>query len=90
MKTVVLGEMPPPLVSFLAERRRLGLDGHDEVWAGEHHMAPMGSAEHAAAELVTSRSQWYRRVEQGFEPVAASAVLGVSGTEVDVALGWVR
>jgi hypothetical protein len=28
------------LEALIARRRSLGLDGHDEVWRGEHHMAP--------------------------------------------------
>ncbi len=40
MKTVVLGDPPPPLEEFLARRRALGQDGHDEVWEGEYHVAP--------------------------------------------------
>jgi Uma2 family endonuclease len=47
MKTVVLGEPPPALTSLIAERQRLGLDTHDEVWNGEYHLAPAPSYEHA-------------------------------------------
>lgn len=37
-----------PSEALLAERRRLGLDTHDEVWAGEHHMMTPGpSGPHA-------------------------------------------
>ena len=43
MKTVVLGDPPPVLASLIAERKRLGLDTHDEVWQGEYHMAPAAS-----------------------------------------------
>lgn len=32
--------------SMLAERRRLGLDGHDEMWDGELHMVPPPSHAH--------------------------------------------
>lgn len=31
---------------LIAERQRLGLDNHDEVWNGEHHMVPAPSGEH--------------------------------------------
>jgi Uma2 family endonuclease len=48
MKTVVLGDPPPQLASLLAERKRLGLDRHDEVWQGEYHMAPAADVEHGA------------------------------------------
>ncbi len=47
MKTVVLGDPPPALVSLIAERRRLGLDRHDEVWEGDYHMNPAPSGRHA-------------------------------------------
>lgn len=32
--------------SMLAERRRLGLDGHDEMWDGELHMVPPPNERH--------------------------------------------
>jgi Uma2 family endonuclease len=48
MKTVVLGEMPPAIASLIAERQRLGLDRHDEIWEGDYHMVPVGSFEHAS------------------------------------------
>ncbi|MEO5680494.1 MAG: Uma2 family endonuclease, partial [Acidimicrobiales bacterium] len=48
---------------FLAERRRLGLDGRDEMWEGELHMVPPPSFGHqereaalAAALLPVARS----------------------------------
>ena len=44
-----------PSEALLAERRRLGLDTHDEIWAGEHHMMTPGpSGPHAlvAADLL--------------------------------------
>ncbi len=47
MKTVVLGDMPPAVLSLIAERQRLGLDTHDEVWNGEYHMAPAASFKHS-------------------------------------------
>jgi Uma2 family endonuclease len=47
MKTVVLGDMPEVLASLIAERQRLGLDTHDEVWNGEYHMAPAASFRHS-------------------------------------------
>ncbi len=40
VKTVVLGDLPPPLSEFLARRRALGQDLFDEVWEGEYHVAP--------------------------------------------------
>ena len=47
MKTVVLGDPPEVLISLIANRKRLGLDTHDEVWNGEYHMAPAARYEHA-------------------------------------------
>jgi Uma2 family endonuclease len=46
MKTVVLGDPPPVLASLLEERKRLGIDTHDEIWDGEYHMAPFASFRH--------------------------------------------
>jgi Uma2 family endonuclease len=46
MKTVVLGDPPLVLTSLIADRKRLGLDSHDEVWNGEYHMAPAPSFQH--------------------------------------------
>jgi Uma2 family endonuclease len=47
VETVVLVTRTPD-EALLAERRRLGLDTHDEVWAGEHHMmSPGPSGPHA-------------------------------------------
>jgi Uma2 family endonuclease len=47
MKTVVLGDPPQLLASLVADRIRLGLDRHDEVWQGDYHMAPAPSYKHA-------------------------------------------
>jgi Uma2 family endonuclease len=35
-----------PPADLIAERQRLGLDNHDEVWDGEYHMVPAASGEH--------------------------------------------
>ncbi len=48
MKTVILGDLPPCITDLIAERQRLGLDHHDEVWEGDYHMVPAGSFEHAS------------------------------------------
>ena len=39
MRTVVLGDHHPELTEWIARRRALGHDRHDEVWDGEYHMA---------------------------------------------------
>jgi hypothetical protein len=46
MRTVVLGPPPAELQAFIARRHSLGLDGFDEVWKGEYHMAPMAHPFH--------------------------------------------
>ena len=46
MRTVVLGEPPAPLRSWLDQRRALGLDRYDEVWEGEYHVAPDAHGRH--------------------------------------------
>jgi len=50
VRTVVLGERPRVLEELIEERRRLGLDGHDEVWEGEHHLAPHAHTRHGLVE----------------------------------------
>lgn len=46
MKTVVLGERPAEIESFLARRRALGQDLYDELWEGVYHVAPASHAWH--------------------------------------------
>ncbi len=46
MKTVVVGEPPVEIVAFLARRRALGQDGHDEVWEGDYHVVPAAHGWH--------------------------------------------
>lgn len=60
MSTVVLGEPPAELEALLARRRALGLDGHDEVWAGAHHVAPHAHSDHGIveAELAAARAKF--------------------------------
>ena len=40
---------PPPiqLEELVEQRRRIGADRHDEVWAGVYHMVPAASAAHS-------------------------------------------
>ncbi len=40
MRTVVLGDNHPELTEWIARRRAMRQDLHDEVWHGEYHMAP--------------------------------------------------
>ena len=46
MRTIVLGEQPAPLQSWLEQRRALGQDKFDEVWEGEYHVAPEAHGRH--------------------------------------------
>ncbi len=46
MRTILLGEPPPPVRSWLERRRELGLDRFDEVWEGEYHVAPEAHGRH--------------------------------------------
>jgi len=50
MRTVVLGERPAELEALIERRRRLGLDGHDEVWDGVYVMAPHAHSDHGIVE----------------------------------------
>lgn len=54
MKVVVVAPFPPEVDALIERRRALGLDRHDEVWEGVHHMIPGPSGTHAvvAAELL--------------------------------------
>ncbi|MDN5859892.1 MAG: Uma2 family endonuclease [Pseudonocardia sp.] len=53
MTTVLVGEPPAEIQSWLDRRRALGQDGFDEVWEGVYHVAPMahGRQGRTAAEL---------------------------------------
>ncbi len=46
MRTIVLGEQPAPLQSWLEQRRALDQDRFDEVWEGEYHVAPEAHGRH--------------------------------------------
>ena len=50
MKTVVLGPPPQELQTLIKRRRALGLDGYDEVWNGEYHVAPAANSRHGAVQ----------------------------------------
>ena len=58
MATVVLGERPPELETWLIRRRELGQDRYDEVWDGDYHVAPGPSAEHAVVDSQLARLLW--------------------------------
>ncbi len=46
MTTVVLGERPTELQQLIERRRKLGQDGHDEIWEGVYHISPEARATH--------------------------------------------
>ena len=46
MRTVADTDSMPGLADLIAERQRLGLGGHDEMWDGVYHVAPMARAGH--------------------------------------------
>jgi hypothetical protein len=46
MKTLADTTSLPGLAELIAERHRLGLDGHDEVWGGVYHVSVIAPSEH--------------------------------------------
>jgi len=50
-RTVVLGDDHQVLTDWLERRRALGQDGHDEVWEGEYHVAPMSNSRHGDVQM---------------------------------------
>lgn len=52
MKTVVLGPPPCEIETLIARRQKLGLDGFDEMWEGDYHMAPMAHSRHGYLDQV--------------------------------------
>jgi len=65
MATVLLGERPPELETWLTRRRELGQDRYDEVWEGDYHVAPGPSAEHAVVDSQLARLLWPRAERAG-------------------------
>ena len=55
VRTVVLGPPPPELAALIARRKELGLDGYDEVWDGEYHMAPPVHTSHGRLQVQVGR-----------------------------------
>lgn len=50
MSTVIVGPLPPEVSELIERRRRLGIDGHDEVWEGVYHMVPYAHSRHGLVE----------------------------------------
>lgn len=48
MKTLVPDPLPAEVEALLERRRKLGLDGKDEVWEGVYHVVPAPSHKHSA------------------------------------------
>ena len=69
--TVVLGDRPPVLEDWLARRRELGQDRHDEVWEGDYHVAPGPSAQHAVVDARLARLVWPRAEQAGLVATTA-------------------
>ncbi len=55
MRTVLLGEPPPEIESWLARRRALGQDRFDERWEGEYHVVPAPGGRHAVVDHQLAR-----------------------------------
>lgn len=55
MRTIVAGERPKELESWLERRRALGQDMFDEVWEGEYHVAPGPDGPHGRIDYQLSR-----------------------------------
>lgn len=68
MRTVVLGEVPPPLAEWLDRRRALGQDRQDEVWEGEYHVAPEAHRRHGDLQAQLSEMLGSRARGRGLWP----------------------
>lgn len=71
VRTVLLGEPPLEVAEWLQRRRALGQDGHDEVWQGEYHVAPMAHSRHGDVEDQLSALLSPRARRAGLWPVGA-------------------
>ena len=68
MRTVVLGERPAELEALIEKRRRLGLDGHDEVWDGVYVMAPHAHSDHGIVQDEVQGALFSRAKAAGLIP----------------------
>ena len=84
----------PDLEDFLARRRALGHDPHDEVREGDYHVAPDPHPDHGIVqEILVAHPQerWVRCYDLQADrsvAVARSRVLDVSMAEVFSAIDW--
>ena len=76
MTTVVLGEPPPPLAVWLAQRRELGQDLYDEVWDGEYHVVPAAHSNHGEVQGQVTHLLWQRARQVGLWPSAPANIGG--------------
>lgn len=56
MRTVVVGDRPAELETWLQQRRALGQDLFDEVWEGEHHVVPAPHGRHGRIDHQLARA----------------------------------
>lgn len=68
-RTVVCGEPPDVLTEWLERRHALGQDGHDEVWEGEYHVAPVANSRHGDVATQLNVLLWPRARHAGLRPV---------------------
>jgi Uma2 family endonuclease len=69
MKTLVPDPLPAEVEALLERRRKLGLDGRDEVWEGVYHVVPAPSHRHSTLAA---------QVKRLLAPLAHAAGLEVS------------
>jgi hypothetical protein len=92
MTAILLRDPPEVLQDWLERRRALGQDGHDEMWDGVYHVAPMAHGRQGRVQLLVDPQErsveWFVRGPDGFVASDASALLGVSAREVRDGLDW--
>ena len=68
-RTVLFCEAPDVVTDWLERRRALGQDGHDEVWEGEYHVAPMSHGRHGDVQMQVAELLGPRARRAGLRPV---------------------
>ena len=97
MATVVLDD-EPVIAAWLERRGALGQDGRDEVWEGDHHVAPHGHARNGdiAMQLVVllhgrARAAGFRiwqRDDEAYGESGRSDLLGLAADQVASDVDW--
>ncbi len=77
-RLLFLEDPPDMFVEWLERRRELGQDGHDEIWDGEYHVAPMAAASHGDVDDQVGALIRPRARRAGLWPVSAVNI-GVPG-----------